>query len=138
MPSGRFGFIICKGNGGCGQVIGRTLLINKMNDHDRENSLYDLQLSPALADFFRVLGDPTRTRLISVLLEREICVTELASHLQMTQSAVSHQLNILKAHKMVVQRRNGKQMFYSAANQSIRAIMETGLEYLAENAEKRC
>ena len=117
--------------------IGRTLLINKMNDHDRENSLYDLQLSPALADFFRVLGDPTRTRLISVLLEREICVTELASHLQMTQSAVSHQLNILKAHKMVVQRRNGKQMFYSAANQSIRAIMETGLEYLAENAEKR-
>ena len=109
-----------------------------MNDHDRENSLYDLQLSPAaLADFFRVLGDPTRTRLISVLLEREICVTELASHLQMTQSAVSHQLISLKAHKMVVQRRNGKQMFYSAANQSIRAIMETGLEYLAENAEKR-
>ena len=98
-----------------------------MNDHDRENSLYDLQLAPALADFFRVLGDPTRTRLISILLAQE----------QMTQSAVSHQLNILKAHKMVVQRRNGKQMFYSAANQSIRAIMETGLEYLAENAEKR-
>lgn len=85
-----------------------------------------------IADFFRVLSDPTRIRLIFLLHEQEVCVTELSERLRMTQSAISHQLSILKAHKIVVRRRVGKQIFYSLSDQVIWSMIKTELIHLLE------
>ena len=128
------GFIICKKERkGAGHYFGRALSINHQMNHQKEHHCpCDPKFVPAMADFFRVLGDPTRIRLIAILHEQETCVTELAERLRMTQSAVSHQLNILKAHKIVAQRRVGRQIFYSLPGQNIWPIIETGLSHLAE------
>ena len=67
----------------------------------------------SLAELFKVFGDPTRIRILFVLFETEVCVCDLARALNMTQSAVSHQLRILKQSRLVKNRREGKSMFYS-------------------------
>ena len=67
----------------------------------------------ALAELFKVFGDPTRIRILFVLFEAEVCVCDLARALNMTQSAVSHQLRILKQSRLVKNRREGKSVFYS-------------------------
>ena len=75
-----------------------------------ENELYDL------AELFKVFGDSTRIRILYVLFEAEVCVCDLAQALNMTQSAISHQLKILKQNKLVKNRREGKSIFYSLAD----------------------
>ncbi len=92
----------------------------------REEELYDL------AELFKVFGDSTRIRILFVLFEAEVCVCDLAEVLQMTQSAVSHQLKILKQAKLVKNRREGKSMFYSLADDHVRAIIGQGLEHIEE------
>ena len=77
-----------------------------------ETELYDL------AELFKVFGDSTRIRILFVLFEAEVCVCDLASALNMTQSAISHQLRILKQNKLVKSRREGKSVFYSLARRS--------------------
>lgn len=72
-----------------------------------ETELYDL------AELFKVFGDSTRMRILFVLFEAEVCVCDLAEALKMTQSAISHQLKILKQSKLVKSRRDGKSIFYS-------------------------
>ena len=72
-----------------------------------ETELYDL------AELFKVFGDSTRIRILFVLFEAEVCVCDLAKALNMTQSAISHQLRILKQNKLVKSRREGKSIFYS-------------------------
>lgn len=72
-----------------------------------ETKLYDL------AELFKVFGDSTRIRILFVLFEAEVCVCDLAQTLNMTQSAISHQLKILKQSKLVKSRREGKSIFYS-------------------------
>ena len=78
-----------------------------------ETELYDL------AELFKVFGDSTRIRILFVLFEAEVCVCDLAAVLNMTQSAISHQLRILKQNKLVNSRREGKSIFYSLADESI-------------------
>ena len=78
-----------------------------------EEELYDL------ADLFKVFADSTRIRILFVLFESEVCVCDLAKVLNMTQSAVSHQLRILKQNKLVKNRREGKSIFYSLADDYI-------------------
>ena len=73
----------------------------------KEEELYDL------AELYKVFGDSTRIRILFVLFEAEVCVCDLAAALQMTQSAISHQLRILKQNKLVKSRREGKSIFYS-------------------------
>ena len=75
-----------------------------------ETELYDL------AELFKVFGDSTRIRILFVLFEAEVCVCDLAKVLNMTQSAISHQLRILKQNKLVNSRREGKSVFYSLAD----------------------
>lgn len=92
-----------------------------------ENELYDL------AELFKVFGDSTRIRILYVLFEAEVCVCDLAQALNMTQSAISHQLRILKQNKLVKNRREGKSIFYSLADDHVRSIIAQGREHIEED-----
>ena len=85
-----------------------------------------------LAELFKVFGDTTRIRILFVLFEAEVCVCDLAEALSMTQSAISHQLNILKRSRLVKSRRDGKSVFYSLADDHVRAIISQGIEHVYE------
>jgi ArsR family transcriptional regulator len=85
-----------------------------------------------LADLFKVFGDPTRIRILFVLFEAEVCVCDLAEALHMTQSAISHQLRILKQSKLVKGRREGKSIFYSLADDHVRTVIAQGREHIEE------
>lgn len=93
----------------------------------QEEELYDL------AELFKVFGDSTRIRILFVLFEAEVCVCDLAQALNMTQSAVSHQLRILKQNKLVKSRREGKSIFYSLADSHVRTIIDQGREHIEED-----
>ena len=102
-------------------------LLKIVNDTmPEETELYDL------AELFKVFGDSTRIRILFVLFEAEVCVCDLAKVLNMTQSAISHQLRILKANKLVNSRREGKSVFYSLADGHVRTIIAQGREHLEE------
>ena len=85
-----------------------------------------------LAELFKVFGDSTRIRILFVLFEAEVCVCDLAEALRMTQSAISHQLNILKRNKLVKSRREGKSVFYSLADDHVRTIVSQGMDHIEE------
>lgn len=85
-----------------------------------------------LAELFKVFGDSTRIRILFVLFESEVCVCDLAQALNMTQSAISHQLKILKQNKLVKSRREGKSVFYSLADGHVRTIIAQGREHIEE------
>lgn len=91
-----------------------------------EDELYDL------AELFKVFGDSTRIRILYVLFEEELCVCDIAQTLNMTQSAISHQLRILKQSGLVKNRREGKQVFYSLADDHVRTIIAQGREHIEE------
>ena len=91
-----------------------------------ENELYDL------AELFKVFGDSTRIRILFVLFEAEVCVCDLAKALNMTQSAISHQLRVLKQMRLVKFRREGKTVFYSLADGHIETILAQGMEHIEE------
>lgn len=92
-----------------------------------ETELYDL------AELFKVFGDSTRIRILFVLFESEVCVCDLAKVLNMTQSAISHQLRILKQNKLVKNRREGKSIFYSLADDHVRTIINQGRDHIEED-----
>ena len=91
-----------------------------------EDELYDL------AELFKVFGDSTRIRILFVLFQSEMCVCDLAQSLNMNQSAISHQLKILKQAKLVRSRREGKSVFYSLADGHVRTIIAQGREHIEE------
>ena len=95
----------------------------KMPDEDE---LYDL------AEIFKVFGYSTRIKILYVLFEQEMCVCDIAQLLNMTQSAISHQLKILKQSRLVKNRREGKAVFYSLADGHVRSIINQGLEHIEE------
>lgn len=86
-----------------------------MQKHSGYNEISDEKKLYDMTDFFRVLGDPTRVKILLQLFDNEFCVGELASRLNMTDSAVSHQLHILKSGRLVKKRRDGKMMIYAIA-----------------------
>ena len=86
-----------------------------------------------LADLFKVFGDGTRVRILYVLLEAEVCVCDLAALLGMTQSAVSHQLRILKTARLIKARRDGKTVFYSLADDHVATLLRQGMEHINED-----
>ena len=85
-----------------------------------------------LAELFKVFGDTTRIRILFALFESEVCVCDLAEILGMTQSAVSHQLRLLKASGLIRARRQGKSVFYSLADAHVRTIIAQGWEHIVE------
>ena len=85
-----------------------------------------------LAELFKVFGDGTRVRILYVLFEAEVCVCDLAKLLGMTQSAVSHQLRILKQAHLIKARRDGKTIFYSLADDHVATLLRQGMEHVCE------
>ena len=90
------------------------------------NMLYDL------SDFFKVMGDSTRIQLLWALEESDMCVNDLAVLLNMTKSAVSHQLKVLKTAKLVRSEKNGKNVYYSLNDHHVKMILEKALEHINE------
>lgn len=86
-----------------------------------------------LADLFKTFGDGTRIRILYVLFEAEVCVCDLAKLLGMTQSAVSHQLRILKQARLIKSRRDGKTVFYSLADDHVATLLRQGMEHVDED-----
>ena len=91
-----------------------------------EEELFDL------AEFYKVFGDSTRIKILYVLFEAEMCVCDIAQLLNMTVSAISHQLRVLKNARLVKQRRDGKTVFYSLADEHVRTIISMGMEHIKE------
>ncbi len=91
-----------------------------------EDELYDL------AELFKVFGDSTRIKILFALFESEMCVCDIAETLNMTQSAISHQLKILKQSKLVGNRREGKSIIYYLADDHVRTIIDQGINHISE------
>ncbi len=102
-------------------------IVNKViNSMPEETQLYDL------AELFKIFGDTTRIKILYVLFQSEMCVCDIAQLLNMGQSAISHQLRVLKQAKLVKARRDGKTMFYSLADSHVRTIIDQGFEHIEE------
>ena len=85
-----------------------------------------------LSELFKIFGDPTRIKILYVLLEHEMCVCDIAQLLGMSQSSISHQLRILKQASLVKFRRDGKQVFYSLADEHVMTILSQGFDHVTE------
>ncbi len=85
-----------------------------------------------LADFFKVFGDHTRIRILNALYEQELCVCDLVEVLGMNQSAVSHQLRVLRGAKVVKFRKEGKMVYYSLDDEHVRELLSDGLAHIQE------
>ncbi len=92
----------------------------------QDEVLYDL------AELFKIFGDSTRVKILYALLEGELCVCDLASLMEVSQSAVSHQLRVLKSSKLVKFRREGKTVYYSLADEHVTRILNQGMEHIQE------
>lgn len=106
--------------------VHKELVDQVMNHMPDDDELYDL------AELFKVFGDSTRIRILTVLFGEEMCVCDIAEALGMNQSAVSHQLRVLKNAKLIKNRKDGKQVFYSLADDHVRTILAMGLEHIEE------
>ncbi len=91
-----------------------------------EELLYDL------AELYKVFGDSTRIKILYALFESEMCVCDIAELLHMTQSAISHQLRVLKSAQLIKYRKEGKQVIYALADGHVRTILGEGMEHIEE------
>ncbi|MEE0965735.1 MAG: metalloregulator ArsR/SmtB family transcription factor [Bacilli bacterium] len=106
------------------QIIDRDIVKQVIDALPDEEILYDI------AELFKVFGDSTRIKIICALFESEMCVYDLAATLNMTQSAISHQLRILKGAKLVKNRRDGKLMYYSLDDEHVKQIFDAGYKHI--------
>lgn len=102
-------------------------IVDKVN-----NVMPDEEKLQDLADFFRIFADSTRIKILYLLSQSEMCVCDIASLLNMGQSAISHQLRVLKQMRLVKYRREGKTVFYSLSDGHIQTILAQGLEHVEE------
>ena len=111
----------------CDQEFVHTEALQQVRNHmPREEGLLDM------AELFKVFGDSTRIKILYALFEAELCVCDIAQLLGLTQTAVSHQLRVLKNNKLVKFRRDGKNIFYSLADDHVRRIIGQGMEHISE------
>jgi ArsR family transcriptional regulator len=116
-----------KDNDICKEIHNHTEIIEDVKlSMPSEEELYDI------AELFKVFGDSTRIRILYVLFESEACVCDIANALNMQQSAISHQLRILKQSRLVTSRRDGKSVIYSLADDHVRSIIDQGREHIEE------
>lgn len=92
----------------------------------------DRETLEQIAELFKAFGDSTRVRILALLLNEELCVGDIAERLEMTQSAISHQLRLLKQIHLIKFRRDGKNILYSLADDHVRTILKMGLEHVME------
>ena len=95
----------------------------------QDEVLYDL------AELFKIFGDSTRVKILYALLEAELCVCDIAKLMDVSHSAVSHQLRVLKGSKLVKFRREGKTLYYSLADEHVFRILSQGMEHILEGPE---
>lgn len=88
----------------------------------------------ALAETFRILGDPTRVRIVDALAERELCVHEIAERVEISESAVSHQLRLMRTMRIVRGRREGRCVYYTLDDQHVLSLFQQGLRHVTEDA----
>jgi DNA-binding transcriptional ArsR family regulator len=93
----------------------------------------DTALVQALADTFRILGDPTRVRIVDALAEGELCVCEIAEHVGNSESAVSHQLRLMRSLRIVRGRREGRCVYYTLDDQHVLDLFQQGLRHVSED-----
>ncbi len=111
----------------CEDICVHQEIIDKvMPKMPQEEELYDL------AELFKVFGDSTRIRILYVLFESEMCVCDIAQVLNMSQSAISHQLRVLKQNQLVKFRREGKTIYYSLADSHVTTIINQGMDHIRE------
>lgn len=96
------------------------------------DALPDGQTMIALAELYKLFGDGTRLGILTLLCSGELCVYDIARMLSMTDSAVSHQLRILRQGRLIKSRREGKTVFYSLADEHVRMLLQMGLEHIRE------
>ncbi|MCQ2354029.1 MAG: metalloregulator ArsR/SmtB family transcription factor [Clostridia bacterium] len=113
-----------------------------MNKHDHTDVLINVkrelpgdEVLCDLSDLFKIFGDTTRVKILYSLFESELCVCAIAELLGMNQSAISHQLRILKDENLVANRRSGKTVYYYLADDHVRTIISMGYEHLTEKRE---
>lgn len=109
-----------------GNIIHEDIVVRVKEQLPAEETLYDL------AELFKVFGDTTRIKIICALFESEMCVCDLSCLLNMTQSAISHQLRVLKSARLVKFRREGKVVYYSLDDEHIKHIYDAGLNHINE------
>ena len=102
--------------------------VNAMND----KQLPDIELLFELADLFKVFGDSTRLRIMVLISDSELSVSDIAEALKMEQSTISHQLRVLRQNKLVRVRRDGKQMYYALDDDHVKKIIEMGMDHILE------
>ena len=90
------------------------------------------EIMEQIAELFKAFGDPTRVHILSLLVEQELCVGDIAQGVSLSQSAISHQLRILKQMHLIKFRREGKNILYSLADDHVRTILQMGLEHVLE------
>ncbi len=96
------------------------------------HTMPDKEILEQIAELFKAFGDSTRVRILALLLNEELCVGDIAERLEMTQSAISHQLRLLKQIHLIKFRREGKNVLYSLADDHVRTILQMGLEHVME------
>lgn len=112
------------------RASGRTDLAESLAD--LRPKLLGERKAAELADTFAVLGDPTRVRLVDALAQGELCVSDLASLIGLTESAVSHQLRLLRSLRLVRARRAGRQVYYELDDAHIRTLLDQGRRHIEE------
>ena len=111
----------------CAQLLVHEDAVSKVRSElPDDETLYDL------AELFKIFGDSTRVKILYALFEAELCVCDIAQLLGITQSAVSHQLRVLKSARLAKPRREGKTVFYSLADDHVRKIIAQGMEHISE------
>lgn len=96
------------------------------------DSLPSKETLEQIAELFNAFGDPTRVQILSLLQQQELCVGDIAEAVELSQSAISHQLRILKQMHLIKFRRDGKNILYSPADEHVRTILQMGLEHVLE------
>lgn len=94
--------------------------------------LHSKELLYGLSEFYKIFGDQTRLRILDALLNKPLCVNEISELLDMTQSAISHQLKNLRASNLVKTDKIGKNVYYSISDEHIKTILKYGLEHISE------
>lgn len=111
----------------CDNCLYNPRILNRL-----KNELPDDETIGSISDVFKVFGDPTRLRILWTLFDRELCVFDISERLGMSQSAISHQLRILKQARVVCARRDGKNTFYSLDDEHVKRIIEQVMIHVEE------
>lgn len=98
-----------------------------------QTAMLDQEQYDRLSTLFKMFADPTRLKILSLLFKEELCVCDIAVLLEMTHSAVSHQLSVLRQNRIIKHRRNGKNIYYTLDDAHIEMLYNAGLEHTSEN-----